>query len=63
MKQPANLSLLRILMDQHNLGTADLPEIGSKSMVSPVLSGERALNKNLIKTLSKRFNIEPGLFF
>ena len=63
MEQPADLSLLRLLMDQHNLGTADLPEIGSKSMVSRVLSGERALNKNHIKALSKRFNIEPGLFF
>lgn len=63
MKQPADLSMLRLLMDQHNLGTADLPEIGSKSMVSRVLSGERSLNKNHIKALSERFNIDPGLFF
>ena len=63
MDQPSDLSLLRLLMDQHKLGTADLPEIGSKSMVSRVLSGERALNKNHIKALSKRFNIDPGLFF
>ncbi len=63
MDQPSDLSLLRLLMDQHKLGTADLPEIGSKSMVSRVLSGERALNKNHIKALSKRFNIDPGFFF
>jgi len=36
---------------------------GSKSMVSRVLSGERSLNKNHIMALSKRFNIDPGLFF
>jgi len=28
------VSLLRVLMDQHELGVADLPEIGSKSLVS-----------------------------
>ena len=63
MNQPADLSTLRLLMDQHHLGTADLPEIGSKSMVSRVLSGERSLNKNHIKALSERFNISPSLFF
>jgi HTH-type transcriptional regulator/antitoxin HigA len=63
MRQPADLAVLRLLMDQHDLGTADLPEIGSKSMVSRVLSGERGLNKNHIQALSKRFGIDPGLFF
>ena len=63
MGQSDDLAMLRVLMDQHNLGTADLPEIGSKSMVSRVLSGERNLNKNHIQALSQRFNINPGLFF
>ncbi len=63
MQQPTDLAVIRLLMDQYKLGTNDLPEIGSKSMVSRVLSGERALNKNHIKALSERFNIDPGLFF
>lgn len=63
MQQPTDLAVIRLLMDQYSLGTNDLPEIGSKSMVSRVLSGERALNKNHIKALSERFNIDPGLFF
>jgi len=63
MNQPADLAMLRLLMDQHNLGVADLPEIGSKSMVSRVLSGERSLNKHHIKALSDRFHISPNLFF
>ena len=63
MDQPADIAMLRLLMDQHNLGTADLPEIGSKSMVSRVLSGERGLNKNHIKALSERFQISPSFFF
>lgn len=61
--QPADIAMLRLLMDQHNLGTADVPEIGSKSMVSRVLSGERGLNKKHIKTLSERFQISPSFFF
>ena len=63
LKQPADLSMLRLLMDQHGLGTAELPEIGSKSMVSRVLSGERGLSKKHIQALSERFGIDPGLFF
>lgn len=63
MDQPADLAMLRLLMDQHGLGTADLPDIGSKSMVSRVLSGERSLSKKHIQALSKRFGINPSLFF
>jgi HTH-type transcriptional regulator/antitoxin HigA len=59
----ADLALLRLLMDQHSLGMGDLPEIGSKSMVSRVLSGERALSKRHIQALARRFAIDPGLFF
>lgn len=63
LEQPGGLAMLRLLMSQHQLGTADLPEIGSKSMVSRVLSGERSLNKKHISALSRRFDIDPGLFF
>ncbi|WP_299768416.1 hypothetical protein [uncultured Pseudoteredinibacter sp.] len=57
------LAILRVLMDQYQLGVSDLPEIGSKSMVSRVLSGERQLNRNHIQALSTRFNVSPALFF
>ena len=63
MDQPADLAMLRLLMDQHRLTMADLPEIGSKSMVSRVISGERSLNKQHIRALSERFRISPSLFF
>lgn len=61
--QPADRAMLRLLMDQHGLGTADLPEIGSKSMVSGVLAGKRGLSKTHIQALAERFGIHPGLFF
>lgn len=58
------VSLLRLLMDQHNLGVADLPEIGSKSLVSKILNErDRQLTKQHIDLLSRRFSISPALFF
>jgi len=58
------VSLLRTLMDQHELGVADLPEIGSKSLVSKILNErDRQLTRAHIDALSRRFNISPALFF
>lgn len=59
---PAGLAVLRTLIDQHNLTLSDLPEIGSKTMVSRVLKGERKLSLNHIKALAVRFDISPRLF-
>lgn len=58
-----DVSVLKVLMHQHNLGVNDLPEIGSKSMVSRVLNGKRELNKKHIRSLSERFDISPSIFF
>jgi len=55
-------AILKILMDQYNLGVSDFPEIGSKSLVSKILNDERRLTIDHIKALSKRFKIDPGLF-
>ena len=58
-----DLALLRTLMEQYDLGVADVPEIGTKSLVSRVLSGERNLTRKHIEALSRRFDISPALFF
>ncbi|MEN8207209.1 MAG: transcriptional regulator [Pseudomonadota bacterium] len=60
---PADITMLRLLMDQHGLGVAGFPEIGDKSLVSRILSGSRNLTKQHIEKLSRRFGIEPGMFF
>ena len=58
------ISMLRVLMDQYDLTVSDLQdEIGSKSLVSMILSGKRNLTKEHIQKLSQRFNISPSLFF
>lgn len=57
------LSTLKVLMEQHGLGVADIPEIGSKSLLSRILSGHRSLTRKHIETLSERFGVSPALFF
>jgi len=51
-------------MDQHGLGVFDLPEIGSKSLVSKIMNQrDGQLTRQHIDALSRRFNISPALFF
>ena len=58
------VSALRVLMDQHALGASGLrEEIGSKSLVSMILSGQRSLTKEHISKLSGRFGVSPAVFF
>jgi len=59
------LALLRTLMSQHNLGVADLPELGTKGNVSKLLNGSngKKLTRSHIEALSLRFGISPALFF
>ncbi len=59
-----SISTLRVLIDQYGLTYLDLKdEIGSKSLVSQILSGAKSLTKTHITKLSQRFNISPQLFF
>ena len=55
--------ILLFLMEEHQLTQHDLPEIGSQSLVSKILSGERKLTVQHIEKLSVRFNISPAVFF
>ena len=60
---PADVAMLRLLMDQHELKGTDFPEIGDKTLISKILSGSRSLTKDHIKELAERFDISPALFF
>ena len=55
-------AMLRFLMEEHGLSQADLPEIGSQSVVSELLSGKRSLNVRQIRALAARFNVSPAVF-
>lgn|ERR1035438_8621321 len=50
-------SLLAFLMVQHGLRQSDLPEFGSQSVVSAVLSDKRVLNLRQVKALAARFHV------
>ncbi len=60
---PPGAAVLRTLMDQYGLKAADLEaELGSKSNVSNILSGRRALTVQHIKALSARFHLPAEMF-
>lgn len=60
---PQELAMLRTLMDQHGLNQSSFKqEIGSRSLVSMILKGERTLTLEHMKALSKRFGIPVSTF-
>lgn len=61
-KKVSPIEMLKFLMEEHNLGQGDLPEIGSQSLVSKILKGERQLTLEHIRHLSKRFGVSPAVF-
>ncbi|OAI46488.1 hypothetical protein AYO45_01725 [Gammaproteobacteria bacterium SCGC AG-212-F23] len=62
-KKITAIDMLKFFMEEHGLGQEDLPEIGSQSLVSKILSGERQLTLEHIRSLSKRFGVSPNIFF
>jgi len=54
--------VLRCLMEQHSLSQSQLPEVGNQSVVSQVLSGQRALNMRQIAALVRRFGVSADAF-
>lgn len=60
---PPGVGILRTLIDQYQLTLSDFEnEIGKKSLVSRILSGERKLTIAHIRALSRRFNVPVGMF-
>ena len=63
-KKDSGIVALKVLMRQYELSFTDLKqEVGSKTLVSMILSGQRSLTKSHIEKLSKRFHVSPSLFF
>ena len=58
--KPADV--LRFLMAEHGLRQSDFPEIGSRGVVSEILSNKRELNTRQIRKLAKRFRVSPAVF-
>ena len=62
-KKLSSVEMLKFLMDEWSLGQGDLPEIGSQSLVSKILNGERQLTLEHVRNLSRRFGVSPAVFF
>lgn len=62
MNAADGVDVIRLLMQEHRLTQADLPEIGSQGIVSEVLAGKRNLNIRMIRHLSERFKLDPKVF-
>ncbi len=54
--------ILRFLMDQHGLKQEDLADCASQGRISEILSGKRAISKEVAKNLAHRFHVHADLF-
>ncbi|WP_077046976.1 type II toxin-antitoxin system HigA family antitoxin [Pseudomonas sp. KK4] len=56
------VQLIKDLMATQGLTGSDLPEIGDKTAVSKVLSGDRPISHKMAYALAQRFAMDPGAF-
>ncbi|MCQ2999687.1 transcriptional regulator [Pseudomonas syringae] len=63
MPTVSGVETLRYLMGEHGLNQGDLPEVGTQSVISEILSGKRQLNVRQIRYLSERFGVPADVFF
>lgn len=56
------IATLIYFMQEQNLETTDLPELGDPHVVSDLLSGKRLLNLRQAYALSQRFNVPAEVF-
>ena len=54
--------VLRLQMQQHDLRQDDFADCAPQSRISEILNGRRAISKNVVKALSRRFGVPAGVF-
>ena len=54
--------ILRFLMDQHGLKQEDLADCAPQGRISEILSGKRAISKEIATNLACRFHVHADLF-
>lgn len=58
--QPSEV--LRFLMEQHGLKQDDLGDCAPQNRISDMLSGKRAISKEIAKRLAQRFHVRADVF-
>lgn len=56
------VEMMQFLMEEHQLGFADLPEVGTPEMILAIINGQQDLTVKQLKSLSKRFQVSPAIF-
>ncbi len=56
------VQMMQFLMEEHQLGLADLPDIGTPEIILAILNGQQELTVKQLKSLSKRFQVSPTIF-
>jgi HTH-type transcriptional regulator / antitoxin HigA len=54
--------VLQILLDEHGLSAADLPELGTVDAVRGYLAGEQQLTVDQVRIVARRFRVSPAAF-
>ncbi|GAB4203147.1 MAG: hypothetical protein Fur006_57210 [Coleofasciculaceae cyanobacterium] len=63
MRESTPHSMLLHLMDAQSLEEADLVEsLGSRELVSQVMSGKQTITQEMAQALEKLFHVDPSLF-
>ena len=60
--ETTGVEVLKLLMDEHQLEAADLPELGPASQVTAILAGRQPLSATQIQALARRFGVTPATF-
>jgi HTH-type transcriptional regulator / antitoxin HigA len=53
---------LAYLMEEHELSSSDLPEIGTSETIEAILINEKAFTLVQIQQLAQRFKVQPQVF-
>lgn len=62
MPECDGIDALKFLMEEHELGPSDLPEIGTPNAVSDILERRRELTIKNIHALAQRFHVSSATF-
>ncbi len=58
----SGVEVLKLLMEEHQLESSDLSELGPPDIVLEILNGKRDLTVTHIHTLAEMFQVSPAVF-
>ena len=58
----SGVEVLKLLMEEHEIGPSDLPALGPPDTVKEILKGERDLTVTHIHALAETFKVLPAVF-